>query len=56
MVNSAATSIVHHGKKDQITQILEYIKLDPYKEWEEIDQAVRGGLRELFLQWSLSHN
>ena len=33
VVKYTATRIVHHGRQNNISEIVDYLRLDPYKEW-----------------------
>ena len=35
VLNNTATRIVHHGRKNNLTEIVNNVHLDPYKEWDE---------------------
>ena len=35
LLNNTATIIVHHGRKNNLTEIVNDVHLDPYKEWDE---------------------
>ena len=35
VLNNTATIIVHHGRQNNLTEIVDDLRLDPYKEWDD---------------------